>query len=391
MTDLPVITVPVVSAAALAVLGLVILSALPRFVGSKPQRAAAVVFAVLAIAGPLSLPGIRHAVDSGTGVPDLGILLGHLSGLFAMIAVLELAASAFSAGQKLLRGTQLAFTLVMTCLVALFLVIPRRLDQPDFGLWHVHDATVITYQMLFQTCLGIGLLFAVVTLTSARRSARRGPLRRALLLLSLGAGTGLGYVACRMWYILANGLRLVTQVYRPVYGTVTFLLLWLALAFTGAGALVRVVYVGARYVRYRLAYHRLGGLWATLTAAVPGTVLEQPPRVLLFRTLRRRLYRRIIEIRDAQMELSSHVPADKHRAAEAALLALGIDDRATLDAFVLHLGLRFHHDKTAQPHNTEPRTTDATLETELADVLQLQAAMADPAITRAVTHVLGAE
>ncbi|MEV4056187.1 MAB_1171c family putative transporter [Amycolatopsis sp. NPDC049688] len=384
--ELPVFTVPVVSAAALAVLWLVVMTGLPRLLRSVPQRAVTAFFAFLLLSAPTSLPGVRRAVDSVTGVPDLTILLGHLGTLLAFIAILELAAGVEAGRRVLLRRGQLAFTLVMTGLVTLFVFIPRRLDQPDFGLWQVRHPLVVTYQVLFQTCLGLGLSLAVAFLVPYWRKARRGPLRKALLLLWLSAAVGLLYVASRMWYVVGHGFGFLHQVARPVYGTVTFLLLWTAVALAGSAALVRVGYAVTRHVRHRIAYHRLGGLWRTLTEAVPGTVLDPRSGPFPARAFRRRLYRRIIEIRDAQMELTGYVAPEEHQAAEAALRGR---EAAVLDACVLRLGLRSKDEGGAGPHESRAgsRTTDGTVDDELADLLRLRLAMDDPEVVRTVAGI----
>ncbi|EOD70030.1 MAB_1171c family putative transporter [Amycolatopsis vancoresmycina] len=384
--DLPVFTVPVVSAAALGVLWLVVMTGLPRLLGSVPQRAVTAFFGFLFLSAPTSLPGVRRTVDSVTGVPDLAILLGHLGTLLAFIAILELAAGVEGGRRVLLRRGQLAFTLVLTGLVTLFVFIPRRLDQPDFGLWQVRHPLVVTYQLLFQTCLGLGLSLAVAFLVPNWRKSRRGPLRTALLLLWLSAAVGLLYVASRLWYVVGHGFGFLHQVARPVYGTVTFLLLWTTVALAGSAALVRVGYAVTRHVRHRIAYHRLGGLWRTLTEAVPGTVLDPRSGPFPARAFRRRLYRRIIEIRDAQMELTSYVPPAEHQAAEAALRGR---EAAALDACVLHLGLRFKDRATPHPQETRPpaRTTDGSLDGELADLLRLRTSMDDPEVIRAAAGI----
>ncbi|GHF94154.1 MULTISPECIES: MAB_1171c family putative transporter [Amycolatopsis] len=393
--ELPVFTVPVVAAAASVVLWLVVVSGLPRLPRSAPQRAVTAFFLLLLLCVPTSLPGVRHAVDTVAHVPDLAILLGHLGTLLAFIAILEPAAGVDAGRRAMLRRGQLAFTVIMTALVTLFLLIPRRLDQPDFGLWQVRHPAVVTYQLLFQVCLGLGLALAVAFLLPRRRSARRGALRSALSLLLLGAATGLLYVAARMWYIVGHGFGFLDQIARPVYGTITFLLLWTAAALAGSAALVRVAWAGARQIRHRITYHRLGTLWRTLTDAVPGTVLEPPPRlpaaVLPTRTFRRRLYRRIIEIRDAQLELAGYVGPADHEAAEAALRDRGADDPAGRDACVLHLGLQRKDHVPPRGPGPRPaaRTTDGTLDDELADLLRLRTAMGDQQVVRTVADVLG--
>jgi hypothetical protein len=76
---------------------------------------------------------------------------------------------------------------------------------------------------------------------------------------------------------------------------------------------------------------------------VPTAVLEPPPHPLValvsIRTVELRLYRRVVEVRDAQLVIMSHVPLDLRETARAELRSRGVEDDIALDACVLRIGL----------------------------------------------------
>jgi hypothetical protein len=89
------------------------------------------------------------------------------------------------------------------------------------------------------------------------------------------------------------------------------------LLIAAGGALPALGGAGRWFAHYR-ALHRLRPLWRDLCTAVPSVVLGDPPgrleELLPLRSLELRLYRRIIEIRDAQWLLVGDADAVVDRA-----------------------------------------------------------------------------
>ncbi|MEU4738999.1 MAB_1171c family putative transporter [Actinosynnema sp. NPDC023658] len=380
-----------VALVALSALWLVLAFRLPSLRGSAQQRATTLAFLCFAVSGTLSVGGVRASVGSLSGIPDVAILLGHLSALLGVAFFLELGVGAW---RRLVRAADAVFGSAAVAMVVLFAHIPRRQDEPDFGYWHATAPEVVAYQALFQLCLAAGLGLAGVMLSGQARAASRGPLRTALRLLWLGTAIGLVYVGFRVWYVLAHGFALVERAARPVYGAVTSLLLYAALLSAGVAALIRVGHqVTVRLCR-QVAYHHLADLWAEVTAVVPTAVLEPPPHPLValvsIRTVELRLYRRVVEIRDAQLAVTGHVPLDVRETARAELRSRGVEDDVALDACVLRIGLALARRGGQPPErpSTPSWPQDPSLDAEAAGLAALADATRDPAVVEAADAAL---
>ncbi|HET9141839.1 MAB_1171c family putative transporter [Actinophytocola sp.] len=385
---------PAVWLALISVLWLAVVLRVPALRRSAGKRMGALLFLALTSGVTLTAATVRAALDSATGVPDLSILLGHLAMLAAMIFSVRIADLVSGGRHRALRHAQLAFGAAMVLLVALFLVIPRRADQPDFGLWHGRDAAVLTYQLIFQAGLGAGLLTNAVFLFRHWRRAPRGQVRAALLQLWLACVLGLGYAAGRVWQVLNIGLGVPTLLERYQHAAVLLLMMYAALLCGVAGVLLRSAGTVRGHLRRLVGYRRLRPLWARLTDAVPGTVLRPPPHPVLdllsVTTLELRLYRRTVEIRDAQLELTGHVSA-RLRALARAELGDG-DPGPALDACVLELALRIRQDGGRPEHpGTVSWSQDASLDGELNQLVELARLVRDPAVRAAADRVLSRE
>lgn len=97
-----------------------------------------------------------------------------------------------------------------------------------------------------------------------------------------------------------------------------------------------------------IALHRLRPLWMAVRGAAPSVVLlpdSGPLSALDPRTVRLRLVRRVVEIRDALMALDPYVPAHTRQAALVAAAALGLNGAhaaAAAEAGQLIVALRAH-------------------------------------------------
>jgi hypothetical protein len=382
------LTRPAFWAAVLSVLWLGAVLRIPALRRSARQRTGPLMLLLITLSATLTAPGVRHALDTASGVPDLSILLGHLCILLAMIFLLKIVAMVTGAHDRVLRAGAAAFALVMAILVVLFGFLPRRLDRPDFGLWQGQHPAVIAYQMVFQTGLGAGLLITSVFLFRHWRTASRMPIRTALLLLWLGSVLGLVYVLGRMGMILVHGLVMPLNG-RQGYSGVVLLSFYASLLTAAAGALTGLAYAAGRYLRRLTGYHRLRPLWELLTAAAPETVLQPPPHPLVdlfsIASLELRLYRRIVEIRDAQLELTSYVAPELRAAASAALRHAGRDADPALDACTLLMALRLKQNGAPGAANpgTASWSAEGSVDGEVRTLLALAGLIRSPAVAAA--------
>lgn len=143
-----------------------------------------------------------------------------------------------------------------------------------------------------------------------------------------------------------------------------------------------------RWSRQRRSYRRLEPLWRTLSEAVPQVRLADGDDA---GDIGLRLYRRVIEIRDAQLLLEPFADADAVARAEEAARARGLAGeplQAYVEATALATALpRWDPDRPAAASTASPRKTagDATLSRETRFLERVAAAFAE--ITPAVEYV----
>jgi hypothetical protein len=182
-----------------------------------------------------------------------------------------------------------------------------------------------------------------LNLRYARHAA--APLRRGLHLMGVGAGLGGLAIGYQVALVATAGYG------HPLPATATLG----AVAFAGlAGAMIAA---GAtlplwastalapwRWARQARSLRRLAPLWRALSAAVPDVALESGDSLAEFgrRQIGIRLYRRVIEIRDAQLVLvAGAAPAVARRAEQAGCRRglAGDDLRAYVEAATLRSAL----------------------------------------------------
>ncbi len=349
-------------------------------------RLAALAFLCFATSATLVVRDLRYGLDSSSGVPDLAILISALATLAGIAFVVQLGLAVAGTNVRVLRSAQTGLAVVALVMVAAFLFIPRRLDQPDFGYWQpTHPATLV-FHLVGLTCMATAVVTGLVALGPLWRHRARGPLRVALFLLWLGLLSFVVYAGCRYWYVIAYGFGFVPQGTRyATYGRFTELAMALGVLLLSMGGLIQVALNAVRWLRRLRGYRRLGPLWTELTGAVPSVVLGTPPRWFAG-SLELRLYRRTVEIRDAQLELAGRVSPDTRALAGVNLEEAGVDDPLALDACVLRIGLA--SPPALHPAETSAWSAASTVDDELAALLALDGRMRDPAVVAAAGRSL---
>ncbi|WP_439656779.1 MAB_1171c family putative transporter [Lentzea sp. HUAS TT2] len=345
---------------------------------SSHGRVVALAFLCFALSATIVVRQVRYAFDQVTGVPDLAIMIGHLTGLAGVGLMLSF--GLLGANSGIVRIGRYVLAAAAVLMTAMFVIVPRGLDQPDFAYWHpTHPATMI-YHLVYITCMCAGVAAGAVLLIPLWRQAR-GALRVTLFLLWLGCLALFVYSCCRYWYVIWYGLGWVAQGTRyETYGRFTEMALYLGMLLVVLSGSIQVSLDTARWLRRVRGYRRLGPLWTELVAAVPSVVLGDPPRWFVG-SLELRLYRRAVEIRDAQLELSGRVSPDTRAFAAMNLEEAGVTDPLALDACVLRIGLTAP--QALHPVETSAWSSASTLDDELADLLALQREMRSPAVVEA--------
>ncbi|MFF4226609.1 MAB_1171c family putative transporter [Streptomyces sp. L500] len=251
----------------------------------------------------------------------------------------------------------IAIGMILAAMVILFPLTGDRSEQStQFAVTHAQSYPLyLSVYLLGYGANQIDMLFL------GWKHAKVAPtpwLRRGLLMISLAVPFGLVYVACRVADIVAGRLGGSGQAWEPVAAV--------AVAFS---AVIRVTgwtlpdwgpYLSRlrQHIERRRAYRELKPLHRALTAQVPTSVLPLDRGT----DLRTRLYRLIVEIRDAQWALRIWVDQETAESARRQAVAAGVPEAdlpAALEAAHLALALRAKaRGRRPATHITSPRVTD---------------------------------
>ncbi len=280
-----------------------------RFVTPQSRRGKAVRLVVLLVTLSFTFNqrGIAYATDTVLHVPDICVPFKNLATVAASAAMVHTVGLLSVAPQTYawLRRCAYGFLAVAAIgMTTVFLIVPRSPARGGFLEEQAGTPAVTGYGVLTQLSLLIGLICALVLFRPTGKRAEPGPLRTGLRLLSAGAVVGLLFMVNRLLYLLthAAGSKALDAPFYVNY--VSRSLLAVALLLIAAGGALPALGGVRRWVAHYRALHRLRPLWRELCTAVPSVVLGDPPgrlaEILPLRSLELRLYRRIIEIRDAQ-------------------------------------------------------------------------------------------
>lgn len=275
---------------------------------------------------------------------NLGQLTGNgltlVGACFAQMMVLHILHSPGAAHRRVRTRVVVALA-ALAALAVLFVLNPVGKDQ--FTTSAVPGSTtppgIVAYYVVFLVYLGSALLDLLILLVRYVRRARDPYLRVGLRLIIAGCGLGLFYTPCRATLILL-GLRSrdfpdsIEFAVGVIIPSVAVLLVTLGVTY---GKWVELIQRPVRALAQWWAYHQLAPLWEAARATRPSLVLEVGgPRIGL------RLYRRIVEIQDAQLLINASLDSTVRPAAAAAVASAGLvgrDAAATVEAAVFAAGL----------------------------------------------------
>lgn len=328
-------------------------------------------------------PPAYRWVDASTGIPNLAALLcGVGAVLFALCAQLWSVVAIYPAGQRRRRMlTRLAgFGSALLVMVSLFIAAPVDREAPRFTATYATTRWVAPLLLVYLGVLAWGLVgLAGLGWRWSGQAAQR-PLRVELRLIAAGSMAALGYVVAEGGYLLlrtagsdhawlgawagpagsaaGGGVLLLRAASSPDW--IDTLASW----FATVGAVLLLAGFSTpgtlhltQWVRQWRAYQRLHPLWQQLTAAVPEVVLpgtEGPRRPwLAVQDLDTLLYRRVVECRDARLQLRQWIDpavAEHVRRACAEAGVTGVAAAAAVEAAQLRAAL------DARAHDVPPST-----------------------------------
>lgn len=298
----------------------------------------------------LSTPSIWTNVDAKLGVPNLAGMLAQCGAVSIAMSEQAVVLAWRDPWRKARRQILLrtgALIAILTAMAVLYgLSVPAMVDNPvDFAVNSAHIPTYAAYLAVYLFGFIVGSIEAARLSWRYSYLARRGWLRLGLRIAATGSALGLVYAAARAADIVA-GLTHSSGIG------------WEVVAEFGAGIGDLALLVGwtiptwgpslSRWVsgmRDHRTYRRLVPLWRAMCDVVPAVALDPPTprRGRGLPDLEYRLYRMVIEIRDARLALDRFIDRDEIGAVRARATArrlTGVRLDAAVEAATIVLAIR---------------------------------------------------
>lgn len=373
---------------------------------SRRYFVAALVTTGLALAG--TAPATIAAAAGTEPFPNAMRLLANalaMAGAFCVTGVLAHAGRRPSRGSSALRATGLATAVAA---MGVLLALADIDHAAEFDARYGRNPAVIGYMGLYVGYIGWACARYARRVHRHTRSQPPGnSLRHGLQITVAAAAVGLCWVAWKALGVAALALGGLI----PAHDNVAAALAVAAVVLAGTGLTLPSWSRMLRTVRaihaVRRAHRRLTPLCSTLAQAVPEVTLHAEPgpptetglaRLIGAARCEYRLYRRLIEIRDAQLALLPHLPAQTRRWITDQVGHQQLSDTATrtlIDATELALALDAHracrHDGCATPGGTStapgPASTVPGMLAEAAALIHLGTTLRhDPTVRRLRAH-----
>ncbi|GAA2463879.1 hypothetical protein GCM10023100_00480 [Actinocorallia cavernae] len=337
------------------------------------------------IAYLVDLDAFRGYFTRILGFPDATTIVVQVSVVILtaaqQVTVINLTRPPREAGRTT-RWLTAGFGVAVAVLVLLFLLVHphKEANAQETVFLNLQDTGYALYFTYYLTVCAVGRFQTVLFAFKYSRTIPELWLRLGMWLVACGSALILVYCGVRYWQIVA----LHTS---GVVGPWKFLF-WL---IADSGTLMQITgwtipmwgpkleTVGRWLTSYR-SYVRLAPLWEAVYRAAPGIALENPPpRRLAWlppRPLDYHLYRRVIEIRDAELMLrQSADPIALHRLDQAQ----GLPHEVLCEAAVLHSALQANADTPQSANGQQKRsvrqgTPDRGLRQEIANLIQVSRA-----------------
>ncbi|MEU4211628.1 MAB_1171c family putative transporter [Streptomyces sp. NPDC026206] len=374
--------------AVVALLALLYKTRVLRTDRSPAQLALTGNFLLLWITYTVSTPAVWVAVSKTVGIVNFSGLLTQscvvlMSGCQQLV-LLHLTHDRATAWRKA-APRLIGLALVLATMVSLFSAATVQREAPnDFALSKAqyYPAYIVVYLLAYTANqIDVGIL--------GWRYAKVAPtpwLRRGLLLIALTLPFALVYSGCRAADVVAGQFGTDGRAWEPVAQiAVTIATLTKTAGWTLPDWGRHLSTLG-EWIRDRLAYRELASLHRRVTALVPEPVIPLDPHA----DLRTRLYRTVVEIRDAQWSLRTWMDPAVAGAARLRAEAAGLADddvAATIEAAQLRAALRAKAaGRRPVEHTHTPRVAEpGDLVAELAFQRKLARAFhSSPLVTAAV-------
>jgi hypothetical protein len=292
------------------------LPALRRNPSDVPLRAFAATVLFMAAALTVLVDPAYGWVDRLSGIPNLAQLAGNCLGLCSSSSSLILLANLSYPRQRATRLTRVSVITaagVAAALILLFFTGAPRPETRDFWVAYMRQPEIAAYRILFVAYIAFVLANVIFLALRYASVSSRPTMRIGLRLVAAGGVVG------QFWVVLeaARVIAPLAGLPSPPAGAelagradiaVTIALIALGSTLPGWGHRLRIDEAVAWSMELR-SLRRLYPLWNGLHDAAPEVMLT-PPRSRLadlfdFQDVHFRLYRRVVEIRDALLLLNA--------------------------------------------------------------------------------------
>lgn len=283
-----------------------------------PRRRDPALFSVLAVfackgaAFVLATPGIAAATDRALGVPNfaaLGIhVLGGVGFSAAVLATLTFWEHPPRRAWPTVRRLVAVAGATALLLIALWAAAGVRTRSAHYLAENSQHLLVSLYLLCYVGVLLLGLVAIARLCWRQAMQAERRWTRRGLRVTGSGAVIYMGSFVNRLSAVVVAPFGvdpLQWELVVPVCTGTGMLLIVTGLTMPGWGP--RLSALRGWLASYR-AHAQLRPLWTALYRVMPEIALHAPNKSV--RAVRYRLYRRVIEIRDARLQLRAHMDSD---------------------------------------------------------------------------------
>jgi hypothetical protein len=296
-------------------------------------------------------------------LPNLVRFTGNLLAMgasFCVLAMLTHASARLEAVHRYIRREAIALAAAGIAMIALLLAAGTR-STLQFAATYALNPFAAAYEVLFLISMCWGMASFLWLVRRYVRGDDNPRMRLVLRVNTAAAGVGLLWAAWKIANLIALRAGLHPQIDQAA---ISELLAALLVSLIGIGCTLPAwsAWLARRAVRVRArrAFTGLAPLWKTLTAAVPDVALGTGTHT----DVEYALYRRVIEIRDAQMALRPLAQPDIADWARAAARRHGVragrDTALVVEAAELATALHAHHN--VEPHAAPPTAFDRPMD-----------------------------
>jgi hypothetical protein len=358
----------------------------PAAIRSANQRWIWLTVAAQSVVTLIDLRPVTRFIDADTGIPHAADLSKHLAALVFLAALLTFIFHVRASGASIpVWKRWMPFCLAGATALSMVATFPfahptRDRFLPPPATWDVLDF----YWVPFLTYYAVVTTLAAVLFWGHLKHVRGG-LRVGMTIMAIATGVGLVYVASRSLMLLTASRTVVGVM------SVTSSNFFLLIAVGGSLAALEPLIRQISDWRNR---RRLYPLWRTLVDTVPHVILESSAspwrEFLAFKDAHLRLYRRVVEIRDAILILRDYVTPDAVRNISQ-FLEERYASRADMETLVTACWLQIARQRMICGTSPRPHALDTNelggdnLDSEVRFLLKISNAWHTP-LVRQATH-----